>query len=334
MKEHDEHSEFEILAGKYLAGETTPAEEQKLEAWVKASDENQAQFLEWKHVWRLLKSKEIDTDADQEWENIQKRLSGNEEAMPSVEPPVRRIILKPYLRIAAVVSVFLAVVFLMYLMLHNPEKELLASGAVVSTTLDDGTVITLNQNSKLLYPKKFNQNERRVKLEGDAFFEVAKKPDKPFLIETSQIEVKVLGTSFYVDARPEKDQVEVMVKNGKVELTAPGQKEVVLTAGQKGIYIKEQQAFFTETNNDDNFLAWKTGIIQFKDTELSQVVQVLNRTYSTHITLQNLRLENCRLTATFENASLDDALLVISETLDLEVNRTANAIILSGTGCE
>ena len=334
MKEHDEHIEFEILTGKYLAGETTAEEQVTLENWVKASEANKRLFLEWKHAWQMAGINAMNFNIEKAKQIIADNFATEESVMLKIprEPATRKLNIS--WRIAAAVVIFAALGFLLFTMFGNNEQQLVASKSVVAGTLADGSKITLNQNSTLVYPKKFDDDQRKVKLNGDAFFEVAKNPEKPFIIEAGETQIKVLGTSFYVDARPGQNQVEVTVKSGRVALIAPDQSQVILTAGQKGIFIKNEKDLYKEENPDENYLAWKTGLIRFENTELSQVAKVLNRTYGVHITLQNRALENCRITANFENQTLADILLIVSETLDISVNRTANSIILSGKGCD
>ncbi|MCB0822470.1 MAG: FecR domain-containing protein [Bacteroidales bacterium] len=334
MKEHDEHIEFEILTGKYLAGETTAEEQVTLENWVKASEANKRLFLEWKHAWQMAGINAMNFNIEKAKQIIADNFATEESVMLKIprEPATRKLNIS--WRIAAAVVIFAALGFLLFTMFGNNEQQLVASKSVVAGTLADGSKITLNQNSTLVYPKKFDDDQRKVKLNGDAFFEVAKNPEKPFIIEAGETQIKVLGTSFYVDARPGQNQVEVTVKSGRVALIAPDQSQVILTAGQKGIFIKNEKDLYKEENPDENYLAWKTGLIRFENTELGQVAKVLNRTYGVHITLQNRALENCRITANFENQTLADILLIVSETLDISVNRTANSIILSGKGCD
>ncbi|HPE58112.1 MAG TPA: FecR domain-containing protein [Bacteroidales bacterium] len=334
MKEHDEHIEFEILTGKYLAGETTAEEQVTLENWVKASEANKRLFLEWKHAWQMAGINAMNFNIEKAKQTIAANFATEESVMHKIprEPATRKLNIS--WRIAAAVVIFAALGFLLFTMFGNNEQQLVASKSVVAGTLADGSKITLNQNSTLVYPKKFDDDQRKVKLNGDAFFEVAKNPEKPFIIEAGETQIKVLGTSFYVDARPGQNQVEVTVKSGRVALIAPDQSQVILTAGQKGIFIKNEKDLYKEENPDENYLAWKTGLIRFENTELGQVAKVLNRTYGVHITLQNRALENCRITANFDNQTLADILLIVSETLDISVNRTANSIILSGKGCD
>ncbi len=334
MNEKNEHSEFEILTGKYLAGEITGEEVQKLEQWVKASEANKKMFLDYKRSWQLTHAGKIDTDVQKAWKNIEKELFAEDKPALAVDPPSLPRKMKPIWRYAAIISVLVSIGFLLYFILYDQEKELVASDAVISETLNDGSIVTLNQNTTLIYPRKFGKDERRVKLVGDAFFEVARNEQKPFIIETPQVTVKVLGTSFYVDAREEIHEIEVFVTSGKVMMISPAGRQIELTKGEKGIFNKENNALKEEASEDENFLAWKTGSIRFDNTSLANVAKVLNRTYNVHITLQNRFLENCLLTATFEDLPLDDVLQIIGETLDLKVNKTANSIILSGTGCE
>ena len=99
-------------------------------------------------------------------------------------------------------------------------------GEIISTpnqvineyTLPDGSVVALNSNSKLVFPKQFNGDTREVTIEGEAFFDVKPNPEKPFIINAGKAQIKVVGTSFNVSAYPETETLEVVVKTGKVQV--------------------------------------------------------------------------------------------------------------------
>ena len=83
----------------------------------------------------------------------------------------------------------------------------------------DGSIVTLNRNSKLIFPKHFTKNVREVTITGEAFFDVKPNTSKPFIINAGNVQVKVLGTSFNVCAYPGTETVEVVVESGKVQVT-------------------------------------------------------------------------------------------------------------------
>src|SRR5690606_36556914 len=110
---------------------------------------------------------------------------------------------------------------------------------VLSDHLSDGTLITLNENSSIVYQEEFTSNERHVALTGEAFFEVARDEEKPFIVDLpSETYVKVLGTSFNIKAFDGDSLVTVFVKTGRVEFGSEAN-NIILTPGEKGVYNKQ-----------------------------------------------------------------------------------------------
>jgi ferric-dicitrate binding protein FerR (iron transport regulator) len=205
--------------------------------------------------------------------------------------------------------------------------------SVKSATLPDGTVIALNKNSVITYPDKFGRKKRKVLLKGEAFFQVKRDEKKPFIIEAENVEIEVLGTSFNVDARPDKQFVEVIVNTGKVALRSEKGKEIVLLKGERGVFSKETGELVKEANKSRNYLAWKTKKLIFEDDCLADVVKDISEAYDINIELASPALKDCRLTAIYDDLSLDAILNILKETFDLSVVKKDNIILVTGEGC-
>ncbi len=242
-----------------------------------------------------------------------------------------------WLKIAAVAVLVLGLVIgfndrLRQLLLNN-QKVAVATTQPIQLTLSDGTRVYLNKNARLTYPKSFTGPTRAVSLSGEAFFEVAKNPEKSFLITSGAVVTRVLGTSFNVNAS-RKDSVLVTVLTGKVAVSEREKKEaqLSLTPGEIGIYHK---GIFSEApNTDPNFLAWKTGILTFSNTPLPIVIRDLSSYYSQPIQLESKGLATCALTATFRQQSLEEVLSEMQLVLPIQVQRKGRTILLTGEGCQ
>ena len=202
--------------------------------------------------------------------------------------------------------------------------------------LPDGSVVTLNSNSKLQFPKHFTGNTREVTIVGEAFFHVKPNPEKPFIINAGGTQVKVLGTSFNVCAYPETKTVEVVVKTGKVqvirkngELSGTANK-VFLIKGEKGTLYNNSNLLEKSVNTNPNFLAWKTNDIVFNETPLKEVIRCLKKVYHIEIQLAEPDLENRQLTAHFDKKPIDFVLDVIRLTFNLELTGENEHFKLSG----
>jgi transmembrane sensor len=195
--------------------------------------------------------------------------------------------------------------------------------------LPDGTRVTLNRESKLLYPEEFNDSIRQVTLVGEAFFEVAPNPNMPFVIKTEGASVKVLGTSFNVAANKGAETTEVLVRTGSVVLEGSetlariGLKTVVLFPGEKGVLHYQTGNIKKENNYNPNQLAWYTQSLKFDSETLAEVLNTLNRTYNIEFVLTREVEPTLTISATFEHQEIDYILEVIGLTLGLSIEKQA-----------
>jgi ferric-dicitrate binding protein FerR (iron transport regulator) len=243
-----------------------------------------------------------------------------------------------FLRIAAaVVAVIFVAATLVYLYVdRDQEIQLVAQNVNLEKVLPDGSQVTLTPGSSIVYQKHFKNDLREVKLVGDAYFDVAHDAKKPFIIHAStQVEVKVLGTQFYINTANASGKIEVVLIEGKVSVYYKDHPEqaITLLPGERTEVAPNPAEMVKEVNPDQNFLSWKTGRIVFKDTRLDEVINVLKKQYKADIRLSDPKLADCTITTTFENQSLDAVLRVIKETLSLNVHKNGKIITISGDPC-
>lgn len=228
-------------------------------------------------------------------------------------------------RMAAAAMLIMGVVIGTYFYLTNKQvvnqETLFADGTMQEKiVLSDSTIVWLNDDARLSYPAAFTGDHRQVELSGEAFFEVTKDPDKPFIVLTGNAEVKVLGTSFNVNTRDES--TEVAVSTGRVQVTSKASgNHVVLREGYSA-KASEKDVVAYETS-DPNYNAWRTGIFAFRETPLQSVLADLNSFYGNRIQLSPEYHHDCDLTASFNNAPLEDVLEVLTITCGVSITKTA-----------
>jgi ferric-dicitrate binding protein FerR (iron transport regulator) len=182
--------------------------------------------------------------------------------------------------------------------------------------VDDGSKVWLNSNAPLSFPKKFGYKERNVTLTGEAFFEVAKDPDKPFVIKMPSAYVQVLGTSFNINS--DAQNAMVTVATGKVKVSDSNNKSSVIIVPGYSATVKGNKVEKHETNNL-NYLSWKTGRFIFDKTPIKQVVEDLNTYYEKQIIIGGEATIDCKLTATFEDTALEEIIEILRLTCDVKV---------------
>lgn len=338
----DDSARMELL-GRRLAGECSPEEEAAIAAWLAADPGHLATWEALKAIWEEAEApapgQEARTDAA--WGRLRDRMhesaGGGEEERP-VRPPARF----PAWRVAAAVALLLGVGYLLWqFALRSPAPEMVhvASGALPRIdTLPDGTVVQLNAHSSIDYPSAFADGERVVTLQGEAFFEVAHDAQHPFRIHAGEADVRVLGTSFNLSTAG--GRVRVSVLTGRVELgardsvDAQPRPRMLLTAGMKGSYDAGTRQVQAEEGEAENAQHWRTGRLVFRDAPMDRVVADLNAAFDDSVALANPAVARCHLSTSFERASIDSVVAVITETLDLQVIHNGNLYLLDGKGCE
>ncbi len=305
----------------YLAGECTPAEQLEIEVLIQSDSEINNTYNELKQVWDNSVSHSTNDvyDIDSAWVNVDKHI--NNKVVATVN---QSIIKKPILRFikyAASIAAVFVIAFAVYQFFYNNTlvTKSFASGNAVSSALQlaDGSKVVLNAGSEVKYPEKFGSHGREVYFWGEAFFEIAPDPTRPFVIETGDARIKVLGTSFNVKAFPETGITEVVVNSGTVLFYHVDNNnsilgQVILQKGDKGVYNRLTHKLVKMENDDINFISWKTGVLVFNETPLNEVITVVGNKYGVKFHTENKRLSQLKLTATFDNESLDSVLEVLS----------------------
>lgn len=337
MNSENKHIDFLDIIGKYLAKETTEEEVKLLEEWVAKDPDNKQTFRELKQTWMLSNAGNIDDqiNINGEWAVLNSAIIDEEEYAADLQSDAPNFNYNKFLRMAAIIVIFLTAGYFLFYLVSNPSTEQFVAGnSVVSTTLPDGTKVTLNHNSILKYPKMFPGNIRTVKLQGDAYFDVAHDLSKPFVIQTKNIQIEVLGTSFYLNAKVDQPTVDVIVHSGRVAIIGEKEEKLFLTAGEKGTFNKSNGQLIKGENPDQNYISWKTRQMVFDNESLVNVVDKINQTYYSNITIDNPDIYNCMLTATFEDQPFETILEILQETFDLSIERGDGKILISGNGCE
>ena len=187
-------------------------------------------------------------------------------------------------------------------------------GGEFSVILSDGTKVWLNAQSRLEYPEVFTGDCRKVRLEGEAYFEVAKNKDKPFIVRLQKADIRVLGTNFNVKAFSEEKRTITTLLEGSVEIAVSGQK-VKIKPNQQVCYISgENDLKVTEVDAVD-FVAWKEGKFVFRNEPLEYMMETIARWYNIRVFYQNPEVKAIPFSGKMDRyGSVEEVLKMIEQT--------------------
>lgn len=318
---------------KYFSGNLSPEEVRKIEEWRSESDENASEFLEFHTTWKLSLNQEVDTKGALNL--VMNRIEQNE--TPAKRP--EHLSLGLFLKYAAVAVLAISILFYAKNSGIGDSEQL----AIESTdnleiiALPDGSVVTLSQNSTLTYDKEFAGDLRSVSLKGKAFFDIRRDESRPFIVNTDQSKIEVLGTSFLVNTESGNALTEVVVKTGRVAVSkkesAPSE-TIELVAGEVGRLVVDAVVFQKSSIENYNYLAWKTKLIEFNNEDLKSVIETLREVYGVSIVVSEEGIYNCQMSAKFDNQPIESVLQILSRTFNLELTKSGKKeFYLSGKGC-
>jgi transmembrane sensor len=328
LNENFTYNVDELLV-RYLLNEVSEEEREAVEQWVQSSETNRRHLEHFTLLWRESKKLESETIADENeaWNRFRQKIH------PAVTTATLRPVRKNtngFMRAAAVLALVI-ISALTYFLLRNsssPQNELAQLQSADSTlvaALPDGSMVTLNKQSSLVYNKQFAGNKREVVLNGEAFFSVTPNKLKPFIIKVNDVTVRVVGTSFNI--RSVKGRTEVIVETGMVEVMRREEK-LVLKATEKAIIADSAIQLIKETISNQLYQHYRTREFVCDNTPLWQLVEVLNETYGANIVIEDAGLKRLPLSATFHQESLDTILDIIGKTFNIQVVKENGRILL------
>jgi transmembrane sensor len=255
------------------------------------------------------------------------------------QKPLRKF-MRIYMRAAAILLLPLLIAgVLVYSFLGKNDKILTdrpvismiiaPMGSRVSFNLPDGSSGMLNSGSRLSYSLPFSSN-RKVILDGEAWFDINHDESHPFEISAGNSNVKVLGTSFNISAYPSESYVEVVLQQGKVEFQGrSSDKKITMVPSERLVF---QDGNITKTITDPaKYYAWTQGKLVFRGDPMAEVARRIERWYNIDVELADRELEKYSFRATFEDDKLEEVLRLLSMTSPIRYQVTPRKLLADGT---
>lgn len=206
------------------------------------------------------------------------------------------------------------------------NRLVIPRGGEFNLTLSDGTRVWLNAETELRYPVQFNGKERVVYLKGEAYFEVSKNKEKPFLVQVDDMSVKVYGTAFNVNTY---NKIETVLVTGSVGMNQGG-KEVLLKPNQKGVFDQVSGKITVEDVDVLAYVSWKNGDFIFRNESLNSIMDKLSRWYGLEVLYQDAGLQEVRLSGNLKRYKDVRELFVSFEKIsDARFKVQGNKVIVS-----
>lgn len=312
---------WEKIVGK-LHGELAPAEEQEFNALM-SENLHRKEFEQAQHIREQLSdagNSPVEEKA-KSWSRVAVGISWSE---------------LHWIPVALKYAAIVAVAFLSGILLrtHSPlDKSIHYSeirvpyGQMSQLTLSDGTEVWLNSGTTLSYPDRFGDKSRAVTITGEAFFKVARMPDKPFTINSTDLSIQVLGTSFNFSAYPEDSYSSVTLVEGKVAIEdSKGVAIAQLRPGQMATKEKSSDKLNIKEVKTTSYSAWTEGKIFFDDERLDQIAFKLERWFNVEISFDDPKLKSKRFTGTIlKNKPVDQIMQALELLAPINFQHQINA---------
>ncbi len=342
------------------ANQQLPPEDHFWENWLDQHPEKESLVSQAKFVLEALRMKEVLVDDRHIGQRVEKII-----ALTDPRPPARELRLYSTIWFKVAASIVVICGLGWYWLQDEPSRQE-AFGEEVATrmiektndakfplliSLLDGSSVTLQPESRLRYPEKFSDEIREVYLEGEALFEVAKNPQKPFLVHANGLTTKVLGTSFSVRSFEEDRDVVVKVFTGKVSVlptrkrneksdhTLEQNNAIILTPNQMAVFSRGSKRLTKTLVPEPKLLAPSKPEkkidhpFNFKNTPVAQVFSILEKSYGVAILYDDELLRQCTVTAPLGNEGLYQKLDLICKVIRADYEIVDAQVVISSKGC-
>ena len=320
--------EIEQIIVRYFSGEAKVDDIILLSEWLSASENNPKTLQLLKNYW------EADVSGV--------KIPNKEKSYPKLLSRIRKankitFISRPWFQFANIASVVILVGICMYLYLfktqyvQNEEQfyTYMSGNGISSFYLPDGTHITLNKSSELVFSNLYNIKERKVKLNGEAYFDVAHAEHIPFMVELDNSSLTVCGTIFNIRHKPEEKIIKATLLEGSILFDSPTQ-NVFILPDQQLTYNKDNGRLDIENIDTEVAVSWINSLIKYKSISFPEFLNLLKEYYDVHFTLQKELFGNEKLTGTFDaNIPVEKILNLMKNNVEFNWEKEDNQYVIT-----
>jgi len=320
------NSKIDHLIAKYLSGESTLQEKKELKLWLNSNDQNKQDLNKIKLAFQLSEGKNSHPRKSANFSKIVERINADDHINSHRIDKAKNRIIRTWISIAAAIAVILSIGSMNYLntFADQSEKHVASrnvfksnpAGQKSKVFLPDGSIVWLNSESFISYESEFNDSLRLITLSGEAYFEVMKDPQRPFIVYSGTVSTTALGTAFNVNAFDENN-ITVSLTSGKINVETKSSQNnndgIILSPGEGVIYNPTNEIEMKKVIIDpDEVKMWKDGLLQLKNASLNETLLKLERWYGVEIILENEPVDPWNANGLFDNEYLENVLRNLS----------------------
>lgn len=324
--------EYKPIAMRYFNGEATHEEEAMIDAFIKQGEEQASLFNQWMEEWEASIFSTPAPAVDQAWQRLQEAIDHADEEETSPAHTGRTVHMQWWHKAvaAAAIIVIIGCAAIWSLSGSIVTQTYLCSapaGSKTQVTLPDGSKVWLNGGSSLAYTNQFNDDNRRVELHGEAYFEVQKHQGKPFTVHTQGYDVTVKGTKFNVSAYDDDPISTTTLMEGKVELS-DGKQNLSLAPGD-AVQLDKATGQLQRHATDGFADGWRSGRLMYPDITLEQFVRVLSRQYNVNVHLADSHSANMRISVMLQNnETIDEVVSALTRITGHDITRNGDTLTI------
>ena len=311
----------------FLSARFPSETEEKVQKWIIKDKNQQAKAKASLDYWN-----ELDVEADSSTyvslKRVNLRTGYNKEHLANI------VSYRKFARVAAVIVPLLLLLAGGIFYYFSPQNGMIevsvAYGEQKRLILPDSSEVWLNAGSSILYPETFAKDNRLVILDGEAYFSVKKDTANPFIVETSQLSVKVLGTRFNVKAYPNDEKITATLSSGKVEVSVRSQSPRILKPNEQLTYDKKSSDICISVTDTNDTNCWMVGKLVFTNASAGEIFRTLERHYNTTIDNTANIPASKRYTVKFlKNENLDEILNILKDIIGFDYQEHEKKIVLT-----
>jgi len=314
---------IEILFQKYLSNAASEQEKRELNNWIASNKELQS-WLE----------AQLHNSADSMNEEQQKRMLENIHRMIDKQESKKFVLPSWAKPAAAVILVLITAGSLFFALNPRDNTPMLYSkveamrGQKSNITLPDGTNVILNSESSIIYGTDYNNSNRTVELQGEAYFDVTQNQTLPFTVKAGDLSITAKGTAFNVRAYLDENHISTTLTEGKVEIKTPNETMNMLPNERVEYNSQNKKTSTIKLDNAMLSVGWLNDQLSFESATLAEVANNLSRAYNIVIEFSGESIKEQRFTGRIDNNSLHSVLRILSLTAPIEYKVTGNKVIL------